>query len=505
MIRIFLLLVIVAAGSCKKDPAAPQEPADTETPGIYPVPPSRWMQTGGMQYFSSGFVGDPMPYYENGRYHIFYLHDARDGKPGFHPVHKFTSYDFAAFAYDGLMVNYAGTSDQDLAIGTGSVVRAGNTYYCYYTGHNYLFPNSGLPKEGLMYATSTDLKTWTKKQGFNLIAPPGYDRNDFRDPHVFFNPEAREYWMLVSARKDHKAVIALFTSADPASDTWILKDPLYTTDNDAYFMLECADIFQWGEHWYLTFSENNAERTTHYRMAPSSSGPWIKPAQDLLEGEFFYAGKTASNGPERYLFGWVATKEGNTDYGNKQWAGNLVTQQLIRKNDGTLQVKIPEAVKEVFNKEISLVQKQNSGVTRSGEQYTVNSGGLASFEPFSGQRKVTATLKGLTENAEAGFLWGYNRANSNDYYKLRIKNNRAFVVKVQGRDEYIDAEVPLEKTGNEISITLVIDGSVVVTEINRTCTLTGRSYWLPNAEWGIYATGAQVTFENLKLWSMNKL
>lgn len=33
----------------------------------------------------TSFVGDPMPYYEDGIFHIFYLEDLRDGKAGYHP------------------------------------------------------------------------------------------------------------------------------------------------------------------------------------------------------------------------------------------------------------------------------------------------------------------------------------------------------------------------------------------------------------------------------------
>lgn len=493
---IIVILVAMAGLSCRQDSPAPPDPE--ETAEVYPVPPSRWMQSGNTQYYSSGFVGDPMPFYDQGKFHVFYLHDARDGKPGFHPVHKFSGTSPARYTYDGLMVDYAGENDQDLAIGTGSVVKAGNTYFCYYTGHNYLFPNKGLPKEGLMYATGTDLKTWTKKAGFNLIAPPGYDRHDFRDPHVFYNNEKGEYWMLVSARKDGKAVVALFTSKDLSSDKWQLQDPLYTSDNDAYFMLECADIFKWGEHWYLTFSENNVEKTTHYRMSTSSSGPWETPEKDVLDGEFFYAGKTASDGTDRYLFGWVHTKEGNTDYGARQWAGNLVTHQLVRNANGTLSVKIPEAVKGVFSRSQPLNQKtMTQAEVRGGNDYTVRDGGRVSFQPLRAQRKIKVTLRNMTEKAEAGFLLAYNKGN--DFYKVRFRNNWAYIVKVQGNDEYIDAKVPYE--GTDLTLEMVIDRSVLVVEINGKTTLTGRSYWMPDADWGLYSLNETVSFQGLTLYS----
>src|SRR3970040_1993127 len=44
-----------------------------------------------------GWVGDPIPFYENGVFHIFYLHDARNSLPTFHPWYKVATTDFATF------------------------------------------------------------------------------------------------------------------------------------------------------------------------------------------------------------------------------------------------------------------------------------------------------------------------------------------------------------------------------------------------------------------------
>lgn len=56
---------------------------------IYPQPPNQWMGTGN-SYYTAGYVGDVMPYYENGSFHLFFLHDAKT-KPageGFHDIHS---------------------------------------------------------------------------------------------------------------------------------------------------------------------------------------------------------------------------------------------------------------------------------------------------------------------------------------------------------------------------------------------------------------------------------
>ena len=41
---------------------------------------------------------------------------------------------------------------------------------------------------------------------------------------------------------------------------------------------------------------------------------------------------------KHYLFGWVPTKEGDTDKGLFQWGGACVPHQLYQREDGTLAV-----------------------------------------------------------------------------------------------------------------------------------------------------------------------
>src|SRR5690606_3636745 len=154
-------------------------------------------------------------------------------------------------SYDGEMIPYGSINTQDHLIGTGSVVVSNGTYYFYYTGHNssanWLGNNNPAwvdnnNREGIMYATSKDLNTWTKQEDFLLRASSGYLGSDFRDPYVFYNEEFSEYWMLVSTQKDGKGVILLYTTLDPASNNWQIQTPL-NIEGD-YLMLECADIFK---------------------------------------------------------------------------------------------------------------------------------------------------------------------------------------------------------------------------------------------------------------------
>ncbi|MGV3767113.1 MAG: glycoside hydrolase domain-containing protein [Chitinophagaceae bacterium] len=499
---ITLITAALAAFSCKKEKNNTVLPDQENPVSVYPIPPSRWMMHNNTPYYSSGFVGDVMPFFDNGKFHLYYLHDARDGQPGFHPIHKFVSDDFVHYEYDGLMVPYAGQQDQDLAIGTGSVVKVGSTYYCYYTGHNYLFPASGRPKEGIMYATSTDMKTWTKKTGFNMLAPVGYEVHDFRDPQVFFNTEKNEYWMLISARKNGKAVVALFATNDPAADQWELRNPLFTTDDDSYFMLECADVFKWGSKWYLLFSENNKEKVTHYRVATSSEGPWEKPAKDQLDGEYFYAAKTASDGNNRFAFGWAATKESSNDAGNKMWAGNLIVHQLKQAPDGTLSVQAPAGVSALFNTVKKLeVSAQKGTVNTSENTFSLQPSSQVLFGRISGQKMISFALSGMETDEEAGILLGAG-SGSADHYKVRFSmaDKNVSLVRVSGSDTFTETSVPFAmEPGKEYTVRIVIDNSICVVYVNDAVALSGRIYSLSNQSWGLYTGSTPASFKQLQL------
>ena len=106
----------------------------------------------------NAWVGDPMPFYDNGKFHIFYLYDQRPAPATFHPWYSATTTDLVNYTDNGEAIPCGADGSHEDALGTGSVFKDGNTYYAFYTGHNGDLD----PKEIIYWATSTDLKTWTK-------------------------------------------------------------------------------------------------------------------------------------------------------------------------------------------------------------------------------------------------------------------------------------------------------------------------------------------------------
>lgn len=493
---------------CKKEEAPTITTADvTNSATVYPAPPAKWFGGAKPYYLQAGFVGDVMPYFEGDSFHIFYLHDARDGAAGFHPWNKFTTKDLTSYTYDGTMIPYGGTADQDLALGTGSIVKIGDTYYAYYSGFNPAFNgSSGKFRDVILQATSKDLTNWTKTAGF-IIKPEtenGYDSREFRDPYVFFNTEKGEYWLLQGGRKDGKAAVMLYTSAT-GTGAWQLKDPLYT--DAAYYIPETPQLLKWGSTWYLIFSENSVENTTRYRTATSSSGPWTTPAADKLDGAYMYASKIASNSTDTYLFGWCPTKSGSSDGGNRDFGGNLVVHRLTQNSDGTLNVTVPAAVEGVFTKPLPLnLAIKRTDIAFEGTSVSfknTSDEALILFERLNGSRMITATVSGVSAGSEFGFIFGMDKGlQRENHFRISLSeaDDKVSGMTVVNNSPRTDGTVSLSlQPGTEHKLKLILQGSVCVLYVDDKVALTSRIYSANNNLWGFFARNGNIVFKDIKV------
>ena len=87
----------------------------------------------------------------------------------------------------------------------------------------------------------------------------------------------------------------------------------------------------------------------HHRIGSSINGPFLKPEQDTIDGNGFYAGRMETDGTDLYLVGWNGTKIKHDDANDYDWAGNTVVHKLRQKEDGTLAVVANDKVVEKMN------------------------------------------------------------------------------------------------------------------------------------------------------------
>jgi len=200
----------------------------------------------------SGNIGDVMPFYHDETWHFFYLHDSAPN-PGFHPWYRLSTNDFLNFTDHGEVVPVIHSLDnQELALGTGSVIEKDNVFYAFYTAHNGRLS----PKEMIRLSTSSDgMNSWTK-QSFNIDPRTyGFDTNDFRDPHVVFIPEKNLYYMLFTTRYAGKGAIGYLVSSDLWSwsklgdGVFFLNNTINGTES-IQANLECPTLWYFNGYWY---------------------------------------------------------------------------------------------------------------------------------------------------------------------------------------------------------------------------------------------------------------
>lgn len=450
-----------------------------------------------------GWVGDPMPFYKNGKFHIFYLQDTRPAPDTFHPWFCATTSDFLNYVDEGEMIPCGYKDSPEKALGTGSVIEHNGRYYAFYTAHNGDLGNDyDNPRERILMATSSNLKNWTKEPDFVLMAPSGYDRNEFRDPIII--KEDGKFKMLIATRADYKgswrAVIARFASNDLYN--WQLEEPIYDDTNT--FILECPDVFTMGDYQYLLYSDiNDNDRMVHYRYRHSGSSEWIVPNRSNLDGKAFYGGKTASDGTNRYVFAWCPTREQNQDDTNFNWGGSLIIHKLIQNQDGTLNVSIPQSIDDRFTN-----PKQPKVVSTDKQQavsYTLSGAGdkqdIVIFDRLEkGISKISASIKPQSSaifgfefnsggNREETYTITFNLAKQELQFN-RILNKTNIVNRTK-------VSLPLSA---QYDVKLIIENSVCLIYVNNQIAFTNRIYRMNQNAWAIFSNNGDVDFTNLNIY-----
>lgn len=456
-----------------------------------------------------GRVGDVIPFYDGEQFRIFHLYRA-DNDHGGTTWHQVSTRDFVHFTEHGTMLPRGTPEEQDLSVATGSVIKdQQGRYHIFYTGYNT--PNkANKPEQGVMHAVSHDLLNWTKLPVDTFYAPTSmYERDDWRDPFVFWNAKAAEYWMLVAARLNtgphrRRGCTALCTSKDLTH--WKVGEPFWAPS--LYFTHECPDLFRIGEWWYLIFSEFSEGNQTRYRMSRNITGPWLAPEDDVFDTRAFYAAKTASNGKERFLFGWNPRKTGATDDGKWEWGGTLVVHQLLQRPSGELYVGMPAAIDKVFDQRAPLDIRPALGKCEAGADRVIvsapDSFGIATLAPLPVLCKVTATIEFAHECRDFGLMLKLQDDLDTCYY-LRFEPARNRVVldtwPRPGDIPFTPGfERPLKfASGKTVEVQVILDGTIAEFYVNGEVAISARMYRHDPGLLGAFVDEGNATFEKLSI------
>lgn len=430
------------------------------------------------------FIGDPMPVYNDGEFDIFYLNDVRGGSDlGVHAIHLLSTTNLYNYQNHSEVIPYVNdVDDPELLLGTGSIVKVGDTWHAWYTAHN----ENVFPVESIMHATSKDRLHWVKHPQDTILPGDNYRGNDFRDPHVVWVEEKKEYWMLITTRRDGRGVIARYSSTD--LNNW--EDRGVFFDNDTITSnsnLECPTLVFFNGRWYLSFSDQWPLRLTQYRVADNPDGPWRKMDNYAVDGSGFYAGKLALKNDRLFVFGWIPTKAGSSDSGNIDWAGNLVVHELIADEQGQLKSILSQELQTFINDNPGPVTTLKSGkMLKTATQF----GPLQSavYPPLPKRGELSATI----DIPSAGMVMSFGLIDD------RVSDAKLNVVfnKSKGKVYFFNAplasihqanaeswvNVPLDE---KIELRVLLQDSVAVFYINNKAAFSTRMYSMPEKPWSI--------------------
>ena len=462
---------------------------------------------------ADAWAADFIPLYTDGAFQLFYLLDWRDKEKHGEgtPWYRITTTDFVHFTEHGQVLPCGTEQEQDLYVFTGSAIKANGQYHIFYTGHNPHLRQQGKPEQGVMHAVSNDMMQWKKMPEDTFYAPSDkYEKDDWRDPFVFWNDETKEYNMLLAARfkkgiPRRRGLTALCSSKDLVK--WQVEEAFYAPD--LYFTHECPDLFKIGDWWYLLFSEFTDLVRTRYRMSRSLKGPWITPKRDTFDGHAFYAAKTASDGKRRFIFGWNPTRTDAKDTGTWNWGGNLVVHEINQQKNGELTVGVPDTVAAAFNKTVT--HDFNAGIGNYNYSNKVlNLKAPETFAAASGGKmpetcKIKASVSFEKNTRDFGLMFRTSDDFDTSYYIRLIPEKNKMVFDKWPRDraevnQMVELERDIELSpGTPVTIELFIEGNKGVAYVNNIVAMNFRAYDIPAGNWGFFVTNGNASFKDISI------
>ncbi len=280
------------------------------------------------------WVGDCMPFFHEGRFHLFYLidrhgHASKWGLGAHQWAHVSTS-DLLHWDFHPLAIGI--TDEAEGSICTGSALAFEDAIYGFFAVRTC----DGSPAR-LTSARATDGVHFEKSDWSISLRPP-YSGPPARDPMIFRDPVTNIFHMLVTTELSGATIgsmppvnvlakrggcLAHLTSKDLV--TWDQQPPYLVpgfTDQP-----ECSDWFEWNGWYYLIFSNNGVAR---YRISRGPHGPWLKPRVDVFDGPQARVLKTAAFTGNRRLGAAFLTQS------SAGYAGHLVMRELLQHEDGSL-------------------------------------------------------------------------------------------------------------------------------------------------------------------------
>lgn len=435
------------------------------------------------------YVGDPMPYYEDGVYYIYYLKDG--GNSYNHSIYLVTTSDFVTYTeHDEPVLEASRMGGQDSWTGTGSVVKIDGVYYLFYTGHT--MDVTAEYKEKIMVAKSDNLYSFEKVKDWAITPTSDLrQKTDFRDPQAYYDPQTGMITMTITASQDNVAKIIKYSVKADLSE-YQYDGVIFSNPVGDFWNLECSDTFQMGDTWYITYSAQ--DDTLWYASSEHRYGPYSEAKR--LEGKLFYAAKHVEDEENLYMVGWARRSESPSSTQEvSAWAGNLVVQKLVQKENGELALAPVDALAEQFEKRRELLIKDSHLFAEAGSLYSYYDV-FNCYESFMLTGEFTYTGKG-----SFGLCFDYN-GKEEQYKKISISPENNMLQMYFNEGSILIAETEAKLTpGENYSFTYIQEGSVGVFYIDNVAALTVRMYGVTGKPIRLFVENNGVLFSSLRQYT----
>lgn len=418
-----------------------------------------------------GVFGDPIPFYWDGQYHVFYL----QGGVGPVPWQHIVSEDLVHWRElpTALTVDGAPDGPDGGAMFTGSVMEAGGTFHIFYTGHN---PNNPQGVEFVRHATSSDLIAWHKDPGFQ-VGPDGAiyatDGNrHWRDPYVFWNEEEQTYWMVViaTAADDRRDVQGLLASPDLT--TWTPQPPLAGAPGQ-----ECPDLFRIGATWHLIGGGSTS-------WAEHPRGPYRQTASPLVDAPGVYAGKRMFDGARHIWVGWAWEAPSLEDRDpDRTWGGMMcLPRELYGGPGGLLCCKPAEEVVRAFSHTVLERSAEDGPFALPFRAGVPGDALITCVADFSPGAELTVAVREQADTGEA--------------YPFTVRPSKSQIAIGTPQGEWTRDGCAID-AGRPVKIQVFAVGTMLECFVNDTYALTRRIYDHATGRLALEATGGEVTIRGL--------
>ena len=431
------------------------------------------------------YMGDTMPYYEDGTYYIYYLKEGGDSYN--HSIYLATTKDFVTYTeYDNPIVESSRSGGQDGWAGTGSVVKVKDEYLFFYTGHASSETYEYMEK--IILAKGTTPTQLEKVEGWEITPPAEIgQKRDFRDPQAYYDAETDTITLTVTASQGGTARILKYTLSGNLNNVHY-DGVIFTNTVGSFWNLECSDTFKLGEKYYLTYSAQ--DDTLWYAVSDTPYGPYGDAKR--LDGKLFYAAKHVESPEGSFMVGWARRSESPSSTSEVSgWAGNLAVQKIVQKENGDLALAPVDQMVNPFAKRRHLAVEDDKITVQAGSRYNYTEV-FTAYESFLLKGKFTYTGKGCF-----GLAFDYNGQAGK--YKLITVDPTAQKLQLQfneGDTLITETDVQLE-AGKEYAFTYLQEGSVGMFWLDD-ASLTVRLYGVSGKPIRLYAESNTVSFTDLR-------